>query len=287
MFNLKKKYKIALIDLFGGGVILFGLFFITKALITQVPIVIASLFLKGYQEIFKGEFGFTNYFLASLYLMGVLFFYISALLFFIIVLSTKKNTSKQIIGGYKDTFEKAFKKIRKFLFLIFTLTLSLTLMFSGILFLSVSFPAETLYIKGVNSTSGSFLKCQMGDYLNFISNYDQYCDIQLSNEFTGVVTKAKIQYSINRTIHSENLKSFDNNHVILLYNKEKQPFVLELFFNGKKTEHFLLNHKGVYTKEEYFDREKQKAIWFFAVISISVFSVFSAMSNLKNILRDK
>lgn len=47
---------------------------------------------------------------------------------------------------------------------------------------------------------------------------------------------------------------------------------------------FAINQKGVYTKEEYFEREKEKAVWFFAIISFSFFSVFVAMNNIKQIL---
>ena len=212
------------------------------------PIWIAEMVRNGFIEIFSGKFDI-SYFFAAIYLTFVLFFYAGVFVF---------------------------------LYLL-TLVISFVLIYSGILFLSTAFPNDPLY-NGVMGVEGSFLKCYWG-YPNLISSYDVPCELNLSKKFEDkVINYTEIKHYIDRNEFRENLTYVSGDRVTLYFDKQKQPTFLTFYFNDGSQEVFSINHVGVYTKEEYFEREKEKAVWFFGIISFSLFSVFSAMNNLKQIL---
>lgn len=285
---IKNKWKIELIELLMGLILLLVTFLILKY-VKVFPIINAFLIQKGYNELFKGNFDM-SFFLVFLFIIAAMFFYISLWFFLFAYSSKEKHYKKGAFKEFKNFTKIFFKNNKGLLLLILTLSISLSLMYAGIQFLITAFPEENLYVSGITTQSGSFLKCDGNEYLNLISTFDQYCPITLSSKFSNLSLKrVEIRYYLNRQEFTEFLPAHENSkeRVILYFDKVKQPQFLFLHFNDSSMESFTLNTKGVYTKEEYFEREKQKATWFFAIISFSLFSVFSAMNNLKDILNWK
>ena len=262
---------------------------ITIKMFQFFPTTIAQMVMIGYKQIFSGGLNL-NYFIAALYLSFSIFVYTGFCFFLCIFLMLKEK-------GYRGKWDiiitknslKAFKKLKNYLLLIFTITISISLICSGILFLSTAFPNEPLFNSVIKGDRGSILNCTTGNYKdkysNLISQFDVVCSIMLSKEFQDKeLESAYYFYYIDRIKNKKEIPNTHRESVVLYFDKEVQPTFLHLKFINYTDEVFKINHVGVYTKEEYFEREKEKAIWFFFMISLSIFSVFSAMSNLKNIL---
>lgn len=290
IFNKFKKYiennwKSELTELIIGAVLLLVSYIIFKY-VKFFPIINAFLIQRGYNELFKGNFDM-SFFLGFVFIIIAMFFYISLWVFLFAFVFRPRNYKKGVMVELFDFTKKFLYKNKGLLFFILTLLISLSLMYAGVQFLITAFPEETMYINGITTQSGSNLKCVKGDYLNLISTYDQNCNILLNSKFNNVsLIKAETRYYINRQEFTEKFPGdkYSKEKVILYFDKIKQPQFLLLYFNDSSEESFALNTKGVYTKEEYFEREKQKATWFFAIISFSLFSIFSAMNNIKDIL---
>ena len=282
---LKNKCKIVLFELILSLALLIVSYIIFKY-VKVFPIINAYLIQKGYNELFKGNFRM-SFLIVVVFIIVAIAFYISLLFFLFTFIYKEKDYKKGVIKELVDFSKKFFEENKGLLFFILTFSISLSLMYTGILFLITAFPEETLYVKGTSSQSGSNLKCSEVEYLNLIATYEQNCDLFLNFKFNkSILTRAEIRYYINRTEIIETLPEgkFSKEMVTLYFDKVKQPQFLILYFDNLQGEVFTLNTKGVYTKEEYFEREKQKAIWFFTIISFSLFSIFSAMNNVKDII---
>ncbi len=281
---MKNKTKIGLIELGIGIVVLLLYFYIIQPIIIKLfPILVANLIRNGFVEIFSGNFNVSS-FLGAGVLIVTMFAYIGVFLFFWFLLNVKKDYKGRVIEILGRATKDSIAKLKKYFLLIFTLILSVSLMFTGILFLSTAFPNEPLFVKGVTTREGSSLNCNGGGYQNIINTFDINCKMNLSEKFNeSVLDYAEVIYSINRTEFKENVSILTKNMVILNFYKQKPSHFLWLHFTDGSEEVFPLNHAGVYTKEEYFERERDKAVWFFGIISFSLFSVFSAMYHLKRI----
>jgi hypothetical protein len=262
-------------------------FFVTKYVIEILLVSNAIILQKAFTGIFLNPFDF-KFMIAAVTIIAILFFYISIPIYLFFMMGEIKKFKRGVFNGLADAFHRVWKKKGKWFFLILTITLSISLMCTGILFLATAFPAEPLF-KGIKGTYSSNLTCYHGSYLNLISTWDVSCTIRLANEFNNkTIDHAEIMYFINRTTNfKENVSWTDKEHISLYYDKIKQPQFLYLYFKNTSEEVFAINFAGVYTKEEYYDREKDKAVWFFGIISMSIFSVFSAMANVKQILEKK
>lgn len=277
--------KRTLIDIVLGLLCLGTFWLITSLIITPFSTIIGLIIRNGFVNIFLGNFSL-KYFFSAIILTLVMFFYISLFVFLFLLVQTKKDLRGGVLNSLKKAGDIVFDKFRNVFLLILALTTSLVLMYSGTIFLANAFPADSLYITGATSSSGSKLQCDRGSYLNLIDGYDQICHIFLSQNYSNQSIKyIQMSYYINRTAFTENITNY-NNTIFLTFEKKKQPSFVRLYLN-KDSEMFDINNQGVFTKEEYYAREKEKAVWFFTIVSFSIFSVFSAVSNIKHILEKK
>ena len=237
----------------------------------------------GFLNIFSKGLNFT-FFLAALFLMFIIFFYTGVFLFLWFLFNENINFRGSIPAVLAKASKKVFVERKKYIFVLLAITLSISLIHIGTLFLISAFPSETLITKGITGVEGSTLNCNSA-YFNFIAGHDLSCDMNLSQKFNDKnFSYAYSVYYINRTEFKDNISNAGRKGVTLYFDEIKQPSFVRIRFNEGSEELFTINNVGVYTKEAYFDREKQKITWFYIIISFSIFSVFSAVSNLKNIL---
>lgn len=262
---------------------LISFYFLGKYLFKNLAVLTALSLQKGFKEMFSGSYNF-SYFTAAISLTAILFLFIFTPFFYFFLLGEEINIRRKL-WGIPYASLKVIEKHKNTFLLIFTITLSIVLMYAGTSFLSNAFPDEPIF-KNISGSQGSILKCKGLGYSNIISQFDIPCDIiQLSENLSNKkISNAQIRYYINRTEFSENISNFGKNGVNLYFDKNKKPQLLIFIFDNDTIEVYSLNTVGVYTKEEYFEREKDKAMWFFAIISFSFFSVFSGMNSLKQIL---
>jgi len=288
---LKKKWKLKegekyeiIVKSIVGLLCLAAFYFVTSFIVKPFSILVAVSIKNGFFEIFKGDFNLI-YFSAAIFFIFVIFFYVSLFFLLFFLITEYKYSKKSFFDDISISIKSIMEKKLNVFYFILTLIISITIMSSGMLFLAEAFPAEPLFFKGVLSNDGSKLQCNQEGYLNIISTWDLPCEISLSDKYKDKeIHYAEISYNINRIEIKENISWNSKDMITLYYDKEKQPQFLKLHFTGNSEEIFVIYSKGVYTKEEYFKREREKAVWFFAIISFSLFSVFVAMNNIKQIL---
>jgi len=268
------------------GIIFFGV--ITFFLLSFFPQITAWLIKKGFQEIFSPSLNL-SYFVVALFL--ILSFYIYICIFFFLVLLMIELSKQDVRCHFKNyalkSIEGAKEKMKKYYFIVLTITLSIIMIYTGFFFLSSAFPNETLFSDGVFSNNESHLKCPQKTYQNIIAGWDLPCEITLSPHFQNKSIKyAEMIYSINRTDFSMTISSPSKERITLYYDKQKEPYLVRIIFTDNSEEIFIINPKGVFTEEEYQNREREKVTWFFAIISFSLFSVFSAMNSLRQIWKN-
>jgi hypothetical protein len=248
---------------------------------------ISALIYNGYLKIFSSggnEVGSFQYFTTALVVTSILFAIVSFIIWLFIILFKFEH----LFGPTKDSnLQEIMKGTGKYYYLTLTIIISIIIMYSGTLFLSKAFPAEPLITKGILGSDGSTISTK-SSYLNFIDQYDVPCNLNLSKSHTNVhITYIDYQYPINRTFSRQNVTVWGQNYFVLTYDQLIQPWYITIHFNNSDEETFEIANKGVFTKDEYQQREKEKAVWFFAIISLSLFTVFSAMNDLRQIIQWK
>ncbi|MFC1741757.1 hypothetical protein ACFL3V_04450 [Nanoarchaeota archaeon] len=270
------------------GVFTIGALILSIILLKTYPKLVAAIVQMAYRDVFSGTLNFSLFIFAAIIVMVCYAYF--ALFFTLYQLArADKDFRKGKIKAVICATENVIRKNSNWYFLILTITISIAFVFSGFLFLSNAFPNEPLFLKeGINSTSGSTLTCSGSGYSNIITGYDIPCSIRVDEQFNSMsLENIQLGYSINKTIQFENYTQesrMKREKVTLNFEKEKQISFVKFIYNESE-DWFTINDKGVFTKDEYFSREKDKAVWFFAILSFSFFTVFSGMSNLKNIMR--
>lgn len=274
-FYLYKKYIEKIRNNFGDSTFnIFSLFFFSLSIIV---IFILRLY----------KFNIKTSTLNSIFLIVVIYFVIYS------ILSIKKI--KEIKFIVKNEHKKSID------YGVLFITLLLLTFFAATRILSQAFPSE-LPFTNKSCEYGGLISCyDLRGYYNYVEGNEIKCKTIFD------ITKGSNAYPIiwiqeigkNGFVINGSKEVRLSNGLIILgteANTYETPIKINksqyIYSVRYKTEDDvtiedcpLYDNTNVYTKEEYFNKEKEKAQWFLGVIMFSFFTILSGVANLKEILK--
>lgn len=273
----------------------------TEKIIESVPFVILFIFMcliymMGYAVMigmasipfFKQIFGKTPLFLPYIIIILLAMMGIIITLFYIKKLLLELFRPKETTHEYIKSIYQVIEKINPYF--IIALGLTISVLIGGIIFIN-QINKYNLPIEAHNSDIN--LTCN-GHFPELISNLPLTCTLNINLSSPNHINLTKINFlfiSNNGTkqycyILINNNQSMQLSELIVPHDTFMLTTIYVEYINSNLTQ-YQNTYKPVYTYSDYEQKTQERFFWFFGLLSICFFTIFSGVSNIKQILKSE